>query len=149
MNVEPTLPLETSLGPTLRALRESRQVELAAVSARLKFSVQQLQALEDEDWTRLPTGLTLRGMVKNYGRFLETDAAALLTLLDVQTGASTKGAAHVATPASLGDAQGTSHHVRYGGWLWVWMLLIVAVLFVAGVYAVERGWISGSWLAFD
>jgi len=137
------------LGPTLRALRESRKVELVAVSARLKFSVQQLQALEDEDWARLPSGLTLRGMVKNYGRFLEADAVALLTLLDAQTDTGRKGAVHVATPVSLGDAQGTSRRIRYGGWFWVWMLLIVTVLFVAGVYAVERGWIFGSWLTSD
>jgi len=148
MNVEPTLSMQATLGPTLRALRQSRQVELPQVSARLKFSVRQLQALEEEDWARLPSGLALRGMVKNYGRFLETDPTALLTMLDAQTGASAAPLVHVVTPASLGDA-GMTRYAKYGGRSWVWMLLILGVLLMIAVYAVERGWIPESWLLFD
>jgi len=148
MNIEPTLSMQATLGPTLKALREARQVELAQVSARLKFSVRQLQALEDEDWTRLPSGLALRGMVKNYGRFLDADPAALLTMLDAQTGASAAPPVQVVTPVSLGDA-GVPLYAKQGGKPWAWMLLILGVLLVIAVYAVERGWIPESWLLFD
>jgi len=147
MNTEPILP-QTGLGATLRALRQARQVELSEVSARLKFSVRQLQALEDEDWANLPTGLPLRGMVKNYGRFLETDTTAVLTMLDAQTGSMSAQPAHVETPASLADAD-VSSYARHGGKPWVWMLLIVVVLLAVCAYAVERGWVPESWLVFD
>jgi len=148
MRVDPTVPQTAiSLGPALRALREARQVELAQVSVRLKFSVRQLQALEDEDWVRLPSGLALRGMVKNYGRFLETDPAALLAMLDAQTGARTAELMHVVTPTSLGE--GVPLHGRQGGRSWVWMALIAGILLVIVVYAFERGWIPESWLVFD
>jgi len=147
MNTEPILP-QAGLGATLRALRQARQVELGEVSARLKFSVRQLQALEDEDWATLPSGLPLRGMVKNYGRFLETDTAALLVMLDAQTGAVSAQPAHVETPASLADADASSY-ARHGGKPWVWMLLILVVLIAVCTYAVERGWVPESWLVFD
>ena len=35
------------LGSTLRSLREARRLRLSEVSARLKFSVRQLEALEN------------------------------------------------------------------------------------------------------
>jgi len=149
MNVESTVSMPMTLGPTLRTLREARQVALTDVSERLKFSVGQLQALENEDWAHLPSGLTLRGMVKNYGRFLETDTAVLLSMLDAQAGANATRTARVVNPTSLGTADGTAHHVKYDGWSWLWILLIVVLLVVAGMYAVDRGWIDFSWLVSD
>jgi len=140
--MQPQVTPETRLGSTLRALREVRHAQLSEVSARLKFSVRQLQALEDEDWARLPTGLALRGMVKNYARFLETDAAALLVMLDAQTG-TRAGPTHVATPMSLGDAE-ASYPARHGR-PWIWMVLIAAVLIITVMYAMERAWIPASW----
>lgn len=140
---------ETGLGPTLRALREARQIALSDVSGRVKFSVRQLQALEGEDWKSLPSGLALRGMVKNYGRFLETDVDALLVLLDAQTNAGgVPSAAHVVTPASLGAASLPSE-AEHAGRPWGWLLIILVFLAVAGFYAIERGWIPDEWLVFD
>jgi len=146
MKPESDLPT-TGLGETLRALRCARKVELPEVSVHLKFSVRQLQALEDEDWAHLPSGLPLRGMVKNYGRFLETDTVALLAMLDAQTGASSARTAHVATPASLADIDLSAHGIS--GRPWIWMLLILVVLLWFAAYALERGWIAQSWLLFD
>ncbi len=72
----------TGLGSTLRALREAQRLSPSEVSSRLKFSISQLDALETEQWDRLPAGMPLRGFVKNYGRFLQADVYALLTMLD-------------------------------------------------------------------
>src|SRR5690606_35808069 len=74
------------LGPTLRRLREARGLSPSEVTARLKFSNRQLDALENEEWDKLPSGISLRGFVKNYGRLLEADVDALLTMLDNQVG---------------------------------------------------------------
>jgi len=138
----PVPPPPAALGPTLRGLRQARQATLSEVSVRLKFSVRLLQALEDEDWVHLPSGLALRGMVKNYARFLEADAPALLAMLDAQAG-TRAGPMHVATPMSLGDAD-ASYYARHGK-PWIWMVLIAAVLVVTVVYAIERDWIAASW----
>ncbi|WP_397473017.1 helix-turn-helix domain-containing protein [Pusillimonas sp.] len=137
------------LGASLRQMRNARGVSLSDASARLKYTVRQLDALENERWNELPRGMLLRGLVKNYSRFLETDVDALLTMLENQVGS--EAAAPVSLPVqrvSVGRA-GTPLHSESSSRSWGWLLVIVAVVAVAGVYAVDRGWVPDSWLIFD
>lgn len=136
------------LGHTLKGLREARRLSLNDVSARLKFSTRQLQALENEDWNNLPSGISLRGLVKNYGRLLEADTTALLVMLESQTGSAPPAPVVIQksgrpAPSDLA-IQGEPVHRPWG-----WFLVILVLLFVAGFYAIERGWIPDSWLIFD
>jgi cytoskeletal protein RodZ len=144
-------PVDTGgngLGATLKALRLAKHITLSDVSSRLKFSSRQLQALESEEWSRLPTGVSLRGLVKNYGRFLDADVDALLVMLDNQVGSTVPRPAIVqssgaATQADLAiQAEPVSRP-------WGWFVVIFVLLVVAGFYAIERGWIPESWLIFD
>ncbi|MDX3896053.1 helix-turn-helix transcriptional regulator [Pusillimonas sp.] len=137
------------LGASLRAMRMARGCSLSDVSARLKYSVRQLDALENEQWDRLPNGVLLRGLVKNYGRFLETDVDALLAMLDTQVG--TRSAASVSVPVPAASLSGADLplHPEGGSRSWGWLLIIVVLLVVAGVYAIDRGWVPDSWLIFD
>jgi len=135
------------LGASLRAMRTAKGCSLSDVSARLKYSVRQLDALENEQWDRLPNGVLLRGLVKNYGRFLETDVDALLAMLDTQVG--TRSAASVPVPAASLSGADLPLHPEGGSRSWGWLLVIVVLLVVAGVYAIDRGWVPDSWLIFD
>ena len=144
---DPNLP--SGVGATLRRLREARQLTPGEVSARLKFSSRQLEALETEQWDRLPGGMSLRGFVKNYGRYLEADVDALLVMLDNQVGTTA-----VARPTTLNNAQtlGPTDLPLQGepaSRPWGWFIIILILLFVAGFYAIERGWVPDSWLVFD
>lgn len=136
------------VGSTLKALRHAKRLSLTDVSSRLKFSSRQLQALENEEWNRLPTGVSLRGLVKNYGRFLGADVDALLTMLDNQVGSTAPRPAIVQSsgapaPADLAiQAEPVSRP-------WGWFVVIFVLLVVAGFYAIERGWVPESWLIFD
>ncbi|GAB2903345.1 helix-turn-helix domain-containing protein [Paralcaligenes sp. KSB-10] len=136
------------VGATLKSLREAKQLSLGDVSARLKFSTRQLGALEGEQWDDLPTGVSLRGFVKNYGRFLETDTDALVSMLDSQVGSTGARPIPVSSPASLGSAdlsvQSEPVHRPWG-----WLIIILILLIVAGFYAIERNWVPDSWLVFD
>lgn len=141
----------TGIGPTLRSMREARRVTAAEVSQRLKFSVRQIEALEAEEWARLPTGVSLRGFVRNYARYLEADVESVLTLLDNQIGPtaprSIVSAPGVAAPMA-GDAElpvsaEGSHRP------WGWFFIILAILVIAAFYAVDRGWVPESWLIFE
>lgn len=80
----------SSVGHTLRELRTQRGWSIVDVSARLKFAPRQLEALESEDWSKLPRGSSLRGLVRNYARLLEIDPEPLLTAVE--------GPANAATP---------------------------------------------------
>ena len=138
-------PSADGLGATFKALREARRVSLSEVSSRLKFSVKQIEALENEQWEKLPSGLPLRGLVKNYGRYLEADTDALMSMLEIHTQSAGNqpllkdttglGAADITPPASEGRS-------------WGWLLVVLILLFVAGFYAVDSGWIPESWLIF-
>jgi cytoskeleton protein RodZ len=71
-----------SVGHTLRELRMQRGWSIADVSARLKFAPRQIEALENEDWSKLPRGSSLRGLVRNYARLLEIDPDPLLVAVE-------------------------------------------------------------------
>src|SRR3546814_317151 len=136
------------VGATIQKLREAKRLSLAEASGRLKFSVRQLQALEDERWDRLPTGVSLRGLVKNYGRFLDADEGALVTMLDNQVGPTGVKPISVVDAPPLAGADipvQTDPAPRS----WGWFIIILILLIIAGVYAVERGWVPDSWLVFD
>ena len=135
----------------MRSMREARRISVNEVSQRLKFSVRQIEALEAEDWERLPGGVSLRGFVRNYARYLEADVESLLVLFDNQIGPSSTPSV-IATPGlSGGMAEGPEIPGAIEGTHrpWGWYLIIVAILVVAAVYAVDRGWVPESWLVFD
>lgn len=137
------------LGASLRQMRNARGISLSDASARLKYTVRQLDALENERWDELPKGMLLRGLVKNYSRFLETDVDALLTMLENQVGSDAAAPASLPVPRAAAGRAGTPLHSEAGSRSWGWLLVIVAVLVVAGIYAVDRGWVPDSWLIFD
>ncbi|RTZ41065.1 helix-turn-helix domain-containing protein [Candidimonas sp. SYP-B2681] len=143
---EPSVP--TGIGPTLRSLREAKRLSPGEVSARLKFTSRQLDALETEQWDRLPTGVSLRGFVKNYARYLEADVDALLAMLDSQTGTGAVKPVAISRAGSLGPADLPIHGEPVHR-PWGWLVIILVLLFVAGFYAIERGWVPDSWLVFD
>lgn len=145
------VPAAAGIGTTLRSMREARRISPSEASQRLKYSVRQIQALESEDWSRLPAGVALRGFVRNYARYLEADVESVLVLLDNQIGPtaprnimSAPGvSASMGASAELPVAAETSHRP------WGWFLIILALLLIAAFYAVDRGWVPESWLIFD
>jgi cytoskeleton protein RodZ len=71
-----------SPGRLLRELRESRSLSLADVAQRLKYATRQIEAIEADDFARLPDRAFVRGMVRSYGRFLGADEGRLLSALE-------------------------------------------------------------------
>lgn len=140
-------PIPSGVGPTLRSLREAKRLSPGDITARLKFTSRQLEALETEQWDRLPSGMSLRGFVKNYGRFLDADVDALLVMLDSQVGPTAAKPAAIVQAGSLGSADLQHGEPVYRPW--GWLIVILAILLVAGFYAIARGWIPDSWLVFD
>lgn len=137
------------IGPTLRSLREARQLTPAEVSMRLKFSQSQLNALENERWDALPHGMPLRGFVKNYARYLEADVDALLTMLDNQVGRPETAFVTAKQAPARGTATDLSSDDDTARRPWGWLIIILILVFVAGFYAIDRGWVPDSWLIFD
>lgn len=144
------VPSQGSPGGELKALREARGLTLSEVSARIKYSSVQLGYLESDAWDGLPHGVPLRGMVRNYARFLEADVDALLQQLDHAVGPT--GPQAVATALAPRRVQPRADFTPRGEpahRTWAWLLLILLLFCAVGFYAIDRGWVPDQWLIFD
>lgn len=68
-------------GQLLRAARTERGMSIEDAARQLRLSVRQVTALEEGDYGKLPSGMFLRGFVRNYARLVQIDAAPLLQWL--------------------------------------------------------------------
>jgi len=139
----PVAPVDVeSVGPSLRRLRKAKGWSIGDVSARVKFSVRQIDALENERWDELPEGLSLRGLIRGYARMLDADAEALIAALEPQV-----GAAHVNYASLVADTPPRALYPESetSGSL-VWLIAILIVLGAAVVYAFSQGWLPQAWL---
>jgi cytoskeleton protein RodZ len=64
-----------SIGDTLRRERQRRNLDLPRIAAQLKISVRFLEAMEQDDFAKLPGGVFTKSFVRQYAAFLglETD----------------------------------------------------------------------------
>lgn len=67
-----------SFGESLRREREMRGVGLEEIASATRISTRFLEALENEQWDRLPGGVFNRGFVRAIARFLGMDEDALV-----------------------------------------------------------------------
>ncbi|MFC4274738.1 helix-turn-helix domain-containing protein [Achromobacter aloeverae] len=134
-----------SVGAALRSLRKSKGWSLEEVASRIKFAPRQIDALENEQWSELPKGISLRGLVRSYARLLGADPQAILASLDPSM--------HAAQPARL--VQGPLHsttggaHVdedRGGSSSWGWLIVILVVVAAGLAYAYWQGWLPQHWV---
>ena len=146
-----TTPTSDQLGNFVATLRQAKGLSYSDVSARIKYSVPQLEALEQENWTALPSGVPLRWMVQSYARFLETDEQVLLDMLEA------------ANPDACAPRQKTVDVRKGANWSdtempvyadsaprsWGWLIVIAVLVLVALFYALDQGWIPEQWLVFD
>jgi len=66
------------LGEVLREKREEAALSIEDVSNRLRLSVRQIKALENDDFGAFSEAMMTRGFIRNYARLLEIDAEPLL-----------------------------------------------------------------------
>jgi cytoskeletal protein RodZ len=75
-----------TFGERLKRERELREVTLEEVSTATRISVRFLEALENEDWARLPGGVFGRGFVRTIARYLGLSEESLLAEYDLARG---------------------------------------------------------------
>jgi hypothetical protein len=74
-----------TLGDTLRSMRMEKGFDLvdAAESTRIKFQI--LEDMENDDFSRMPSPVYVKGFIKMYAKFLGVDTQPLLQQYDLQT----------------------------------------------------------------
>ncbi len=70
-----------SVGHILRRARMARGLSVDDVSRQLRLSSQQIEAIEKEDFEKLPGRTFLRGFVRNYANLCQLNSAPLLQML--------------------------------------------------------------------
>ncbi|MDK9703597.1 MAG: DUF4115 domain-containing protein [Sulfuritalea sp.] len=96
-------PIEaTTPGSVLRRAREARGQSISDVVQVIRFSARQIEALERDDYASLPGSTAVRGLVRNYAKFLKLDAAPLLAQLEP---AVPVPEADVRPPTNMGEAE--------------------------------------------
>ena len=118
-----------NFGERLKRERELREVTLEEITAATRIGPRFLEALENEEWSRLPGGVFNRGFVRSVARYLGLDEEALLGDYDLAHGA-------LVAPAPPPPEKRFS-----SGSKWIPFLIFLGLLFllfcavVAGVYA--------------
>lgn len=85
MSEVPVQPQEgESIGPgaMLARARAERGLNVAEVAEHTKYRVRQIEALEADDYKRLPESTIVRGMIRSYVKFVGVDPTPFLKALD-------------------------------------------------------------------
>jgi len=67
-----------TLGQYLRSARETRGIDLREAAQHTRIGIAYLKALEEEDFSRLPGEVFVKGFLKNYGRYLRLDESEVI-----------------------------------------------------------------------
>src|ERR1700691_3068009 len=86
---------KAGFGEHLKREREMREVSLDEICAATRIATRFLEALENEQWDRLPGGVFNRGFVRSVGRYLGLDEENLLAEYTIAMGEHTGAPAWV------------------------------------------------------
>jgi cytoskeleton protein RodZ len=120
-----------NFGERLKRERELREVTPNEVVVATRISLRFLEALENEDWEKLPGGIFNRGFVRAIARYLGLDEENLLAEYDLARGESAESLS-----APEHRIPQPSKFLAVG--LLLAALVIIATLVAAGVYAWRR-----------
>jgi len=115
----------------LRVEREAKGLSLQQVSAQLKLTPRQIEAIEHGDLSALPGAAFSRGFVRNYARFLQLDPAPFLVLIDVIEGREPAGISAQMYSPSLGRMP-SSGNPRFSALPAALLVLLLVIVLGAG-----------------
>jgi cytoskeletal protein RodZ len=120
-----------NFGERLKRERELREVSLNEVTVATRIGTRFLEALENEDWNKLPGGAFNRGFVRAVARYLGLDEENLLAEYDMARGGD---------PSAEASAAPENRIPAPPKWILPAILcaalIVIAALVIAGIY----GW---------
>jgi cytoskeletal protein RodZ len=120
-----------NFGERLKRERELREVSPNEVVVATRISLRFLEALENENWDKLPGGIFNRGFVRAIARYLGLDEEDLLAEYDLAHGDQSE-----AQPAADNRIPAPPRWIAVA--LAFGALVVIAALVVAGVYGWRR-----------
>jgi len=124
-----------TFGERLKRERELREVPIEEITLATRIGPRFLEALENEDWEKLPGGVFNRGFVRSIARYLGLDEEAFLAEYDLAHNAHEQ----------LREQKASKHEERIPPTpLWVPVafvlgaLVLLACLIAGGIYGWRR-----------
>lgn len=137
-------PDADTLGGYLATARLAQNMTLQQVSDVTKYHVSQLRAVEEQQWSKLPSGFVLRSIIKKYATAVGADENIALDKLAKATGN--------VTPQPNKNLKSSMDHkvneqlneriANSSSDTWLWILLIIVVLGIVGYIAFSQGMFS-------
>lgn len=120
-----------SVGAVLREAREQLGLSVADVESRLKFASRQIEALEADNFTRLPEISFVRRFVRSYAKLLQLDPAPLLASLPIEPAQPSLHTANIAIDVPFP----TTYATRRFKIIWLVIgLVVIAITLVLFVW---------------
>jgi transcriptional regulator with XRE-family HTH domain len=120
-----------TLGKYLRSAREARGIDLHEAAQQTRISINYLRALEEEDFSRLPGEVFVRGFLKNYGKFLRLDESQILKKYgELSAPKSEAGPVTEKEQAAAGSEQKAPRSTTIETILWGSGIVIALILFM-------------------
>jgi cytoskeleton protein RodZ len=110
------------LGQLLRDTREKKGLSITEVEEDTRIRQAQIEALEEEDYAKLPSSIFLKGLLRNYTQYLGLDLAEVMKLYEGEDAGS------IATPVV---AEGFEPPKGMAITSWLFIDLFLAVLIIA------------------
>lgn len=124
---------QASLGAWLQSHRMRRNYDVEDIVRLTKYSKRALVSLENNEWEELPTGFSLRAMVRRYAKVLDLDESEAVEKLERQCSDAAYQQANSSHMVSSLDHNLTpvkTREGRGGGGRWFSSLLIIIILLV-------------------
>lgn len=126
---EDTHAPELTAGQRLQSARRAKGIELAQIAAETRIPLRHLVAIENDDYSQLPSRTYAIGFARTYARVLELDEAELLDKVRSELGDDGSQARIAPAHFEPGDpARVPSHKLA-------WFGALAAVLLLAGGFA--------------
>jgi cytoskeletal protein RodZ len=123
-----------TLGQYLRSAREARGIDLHEAAQQTRIGIAYLKALEEEDFSKLPGEVFVRGFLKNYGKYLQLEESQVMRKYgELMAPKSEAGPVAVKEPpvvAGKEHEQKTPRSTTIETFLWGAGILIALVLFL-------------------
>jgi cytoskeletal protein RodZ len=120
-----------NFGEHLRREREMRGVSLDEIASATRIQVRFLEAIEREQWDKLPGGVFNRGFVRSVAKYLGLDEEAILGEYTLATG-------DLGTASSVPTRSLPMAEPRFDWLVWIFAIALIALLAGGGVYGWRR-----------
>ncbi len=128
-------------GKRLKIARESKGMDVTQAAEQLHLSRAMVNALEAEDYDKLPARVFVRGYYKNYARLMELPTAAILREFDDRC---PDGNIHAAPPVIARSARAEVHSSNRLVRLITWLVIITLIAMLVVWWQGYLGWPSKS-----